>query len=123
VIEDILKAVGICASAQVSPIAESLRLKGSYEAAELYSTIFFIGDDIGTALKSKYPASPQRPWNHLLRFIYDRFRRFEAVKTQVDQWDDIGQDLHSLSITYATSWDAFAAHARRKFGLPLRPED
>ena len=115
-IEDILHAIGISAEADIPSIADSLRMNGIHEAQVLYSAILFIGDDIDAEVVSKYRASPRRSWDQVLAFVYDRFRRYDRLKTQVDQWDEVGQTLMCLATAHKTQGD-FVREARRAFFL------
>jgi hypothetical protein len=119
-VEDILRAIGISAETDIPSIADSLRMKGIHEAQVLYSAILFIGDDIDAEVESKYCASPRRSWGQVLGFVYDRFRRYDRLKTQVDQWDEVGQTLMRLATDHVTRGD-FVREARRAFFLRPGP--
>jgi len=117
VVEAILRAVGISPDGEIQSIADSLRMNGVHKGRGLYSTILFIGDVIDGEVQSKYSASPCKSWDELLRFVHHRFRCHRKVKTDVSQWDPVGQALKCLAQNHETLSD-FVREARKVFHLP-----
>lgn len=120
VIEDILKAVGVHGQESIPSIAQALREVGEHENSALYTSLCFVGDFIAEDVRQRFRQVPSRSWDDVLRFIHNRFTRFDRFKTQVDQWDDVGRELWRLWLE-SEDYESFARKGRRAFYLRQQP--
>jgi hypothetical protein len=75
-----------------------------------------VGRERSGALSTAYPDIAQLTWPEILAFIWDRLRRYQQQKTQVDQWDAQGQRIKRLTDLSADA-EAFIAQALQLMGV------
>ena len=115
-LSDVLKAVGMFLPGDTARIAEHLSQHGWFENEVGYVSLLAIGERLAVSTCISYRGLPYRTWPQILRFIFNRFEKFQGIKTDNEQWDATGRDLWSLYVSNKT-FEAFAATARRKFLL------
>jgi len=116
-IQAILRAVGIFETQRVEEVACALYSCGIWKPDDdVVCSLFLVGDCIRRELPGRYLGVPHRNWDEVLAFIHGRFRRFDKVKTQNDQWGPAGKELWELSIEYKDQRQ-FQAAARKAFCL------
>ncbi|MFP3385129.1 hypothetical protein [Tritonibacter sp. SIMBA_163] len=103
-------------------------------AAEVYKTGEFIGDappirvrlialgrDLNSDLEASHPGAAQVTWEQALTFIGNRFYEFRTHKRDVNQWDEPGKLLHSLTDTHTShgefDLDQFLTSATAHMGI------
>jgi hypothetical protein len=115
-IECVLAAIGIVESGQTADVARALVERGVWGGEPWACSLFFVGDSLPEELRQQFPDVPHRNWAQVLSFIYGRFRRFDRLKTQHEQWDETGKTLWRLSAAYSDA-DTFERQARTEFNL------
>jgi hypothetical protein len=117
-IQAILRAIGVFESQRVEEVAQALYNCGVWKHGnDVACSLFFVGDCIHQEPREQYADVPHRNWDQVLAFIHGRFKRFDKLKTQNDQWGPCGRELWQLSISNEDQRE-FQAAARKAFCLP-----
>ena len=114
-IHQVLLDLGPFPSEKVPAVADSLYSDGIYNDPDLYCSLLCVGDGLSTELAASYPRVPQRTWDQVLAFLFERFDTYHRRKADHDSWDDVGQSVWNC-------WDGKAKHdfmveAKKQFGL------
>jgi len=100
----VLKAIGFFQCDLVGEVAQQLYSDGVYEGKSCHVSLFCIGKEQDEELQKQYKKINQITWDHVLKFIHDRFTKFGDQKASHNQWDTEGQLL----------WDVFELHRRKQ---------
>jgi len=94
-IHDFLRVVGAFEDKDsiIDGIAKKLYEEGFFENDSYCVSLFCVGKLKNPTLHSKYPNVPQITWNGVLKFIYNRFNKYEREKRAHNQWDKDGNQL------------------------------
>lgn len=95
-VQRVLDAIG-CLEDDVELAADAIYKRGSYSDDKLSIRLVAVGRDLNGELASRFENVIQLTWNHVLEFIWERFTKFERQKTDIEQWDEVGKELHTLS--------------------------
>ena len=96
----LLQDLGPFAKCQVQEVASNLLTNGCYDTETLHASLLFIGSTFDSVLPTN---APKKSWSELLRFIFDRFSEYHRVKTDHEQWDNLGKELWShFQATYTS---------------------
>lgn len=95
----VLKAIGAFKDEIIDEVARKLYEEGVYENELYYVSLFCVGRRENSDLQGKFKKVPQVIWDDILKFIYNRFKRYEGQKHDHRQWDSTGHEL----------WKAFRA--------------
>jgi hypothetical protein len=55
-----------------------------------------VGGRPNPEVTSSYPEVPQRTWDEVLRFVFERFQNYRNQKADHDSWDKAGKQLWNL---------------------------
>lgn len=66
-------------------------------------------------MAERYPEVLQLTWDHIIGFVWDRFRAYREQKRHVQQWDDSGRLLRQLADENDRA--PFILEAGRRMGL------
>lgn len=103
-IHSVLRVVGAIKEENIDEVAQQLYKDGFFENYSCCLSLFCVGKSIDSDLQSKYPKVPQKTWNNVLEFIYNRFVKYEVQKRDHSQWDCDGKQL----------WNFFECNKRNK---------
>ncbi len=115
-IASVLAAIGFVGSQRTEAVARTLAGCGVWNDERISCSLFFVGDCLPKELAQQYVDVPYRTWSQVLAFVYDRFKRFDRLKTDHDQWDSTGKTLWDLSAGFK-NLSAFEIGARNAFSL------
>ena len=116
VFDRVVSDLGLVAPSDTVAAAEALRVSCMYISPSVVVRLACIGAAINDDLQCRFPLLPQRTWNHVARFAYERFREFARRKTDNRQWDDAGRRLWQRACE-AKSVDGFCAALSADFGV------
>jgi hypothetical protein len=105
----VVRAVGAFPLTDTDVIAEALYERGAYEGQEARMSLMCMGKHENRERRRQFPDVPQITWNHILGFIYNRFRDYRGQKRDNSQWPSYGRRLFSIS-KKCKSGEEFAAH-------------
>lgn len=91
----VLRAIGAFPDERIDEVAESLYKSGVWDGENYFMSLFCVGVEESTQLKSEYPKVPQVTWNRVLEFVFDRFFAYRRQKAEHQQWDWTGRSLWS----------------------------
>ncbi len=97
--QQVLAAIGFCASPDWDSVAQALYESGRVSARGYFASLLCLGKTRNPRILGHYPAVPQITWEEVLRFIHSRFRNYRSKKVSHEQWDATGHKL----------WDAVNA--------------
>ena len=92
----VLRAIGAFADDTVSEVAQRLYEDGFYENKLCYLSLFCVGKKKNSYWLKKLPNVPQKLWDDILKFIYNRFKKYEEQKASHKQWDETGHQLWDI---------------------------
>jgi hypothetical protein len=115
----ILYAIGAFKKDDVPKVAYSLYDQGYYQKDNFSVRIFAIGS---TKKNSKFPKVVQITWDEILGFIYDRFKKYQDLKANHPQWDQIGKDLYEKSTSFRNK-DEFINFMKKLMGIKNRDSE
>lgn len=114
-----LLAIGLLKSEKsVRETADALYSKGTYDGKSYYCSLLFIGNVDEGRIPSRYDLVPRILWSHIINFVHCRFREFLRIKSDSQQWDDVGKELYRLAECHSELGD-YEAKVRCVFGLPV----
>lgn len=114
-VEAVLRDLGPFPLEQVEAVAEALYKHGVFNGPQLYCSLFCIGDTANNELACSHPCVPQRTWQQILEFLFERFQTYHVRKADHDSWDEPGRELwNSWS---GTTKDKFISKMRGQIGL------
>lgn len=96
--------------------ADALRATSFYVSAAVVIRIVCIGRTRDETLNDRFPRLPQRTWNGVAGFTYDRLEEHRRRKSDHSQWDAAGQLLWRR-VSEAASADAFCSAVGPDFGV------
>jgi hypothetical protein len=111
-IQQVLGDLGAFAQADIPFVAKDLYDCGRYEDDLICCSLFCVGDSLNPVLPRTLP---QKTWEGVLHFIYERFRQFDRLKTDHEQWDGVGQELWKASLH--VTFEGFSSSVRQLAGL------
>jgi hypothetical protein len=79
-----------------------------------------VGDAANPGVLSRYPAVPQRTWEEVLRFIFERFQTYHNRKADHNSWDKVGKGLWDL--WRGTTQEQFVQESRKAFEALAKAE-
>jgi len=91
--QQIMSALGAIDSKTSKFASDKLCKNGYYEDEKFLFSLCCLGKETNNATRKRLQNVPQITWNHVLSFIYDRFKKYEIYKSQHQQWDSTGQNL------------------------------
>lgn len=89
----VVRAIGSFPRDLTPSIANNLYKHGLHIDSLYNMSLFCIGSERNEDIAKRLPSVPQVTWDHLLNFIFDRFRQYSRQKVAHPQWDDIGKTL------------------------------
>ncbi|WP_019013681.1 hypothetical protein [Elioraea tepidiphila] len=117
----VLAAIGCLPPAKIRCAAKQIYETGLYDDGNrLRIRLIAIGNHIDDLLQQKYPRVTQIVWEHLLRFVFDRFQKYRNQKTQTDHWDNVGKQLKERATRPHRTCDAFVKDVTQAMGLLAR---
>lgn len=112
-IDRVLSAIGCVAPTDVRTVAGALYQTGRYDESDLVTIRLLAFGDRPGALQ---PDVPQIYFDHMLKFMHERFRTYRRQKAAVGNWARDGQRLRQLSDRLHT-FEEYRAEVRPLFGL------
>ena len=101
----VLKAIGTFKEDEIiEKVAQGLYCDGTYEDGQYYVSLLCIGKEQSEKVKEQHEKINQITWDYVLKFIHERFDKFNVQKSCHCQWDTEGQLL----------WDVFEMHRRKQ---------
>lgn len=116
-INAVLTDLGLFREAAVAIAAESLYDQGFFDCPQYYCSLFCVGDRRNPEITSRYPAVPQRTWEQILYFFFQRFQTYENRKTDHDSWDQVGKKLWNCWTRSKKEPEQFTNGVKEQFGL------
>lgn len=92
-----IAAAGAFSPDIIEEVANELYDVGVYQDERFQMMLFCIGSRENRELRIKYPLVPQVTWQHILKFIYNRFNIYRDQKHNHAQWDTCGKELFRLA--------------------------
>ena len=89
----VLKAIGAFTNEVIDEVARKLYEEGIYENKSYYLSLFCVGNQINRDLQRRYPNVSQIIWDDILKFIYNRYKKYKEQKSRHPQWDSTGHLL------------------------------
>ena len=120
-IHAVLSDLGVFKRDLIPCVAENLYEQGVYNGNGCFCSLFCLGESRSAEIGTCYPRVPQRVWDEVLGFIYDRFQMYHSRKADHDHWDDNGKQLWQQWKSNRNSADHFKACVRRLSGLSSNP--
>jgi|WetSurMetagenome_2_1015567.scaffolds.fasta_scaffold142204_1 hypothetical protein len=102
---------------EINATAQGLYASGNYGEGAYYCTLLFVGNIDTGKIPTQYSSVPRILWKDVIEFIYRRFRKYIQIKTQHDQWDDLGKSLYQFAVTCNSLGD-FEVQVRHHCFLP-----
>lgn len=93
----ILSAIGAFPEESLTEAVNSVYDTGIYVNDSYLLSLYCLGDKYNRGIGNRYKDVPQKTWDDVLTFIYNRFSKYKKQKKLHDQWEDTGQQL----------WDCF----------------
>lgn len=106
----VLAALGVFPLEEIPLVARELYQNGRTDQPTMICSLFCIGNAPSSTVRSQFPAVPQATWAEVLSFIWRRFRAHRAIKTDISQWDETGQQLWRLSSLAGDEFDTTIRH-------------
>jgi|SRR5712671_2154316 len=106
----ILGDLGPFRKEDIESVAHSLYQSGTYDDNNIYCSLFCVGDIPNPEIAQKYPNVPQRSWEDVCHFLFDRFKEYQFRKADHDSWDQYGKNL----------WDSWLDKTREQFVANIR---
>jgi hypothetical protein len=91
--QQVLAAIGFCASPDLNSVAQALYESGRVSAPGYFASLVCLGKRPNPSIHERYPAVPQITWEEVLRFIHSRFSNYRTKKVSHEQWDATGHQL------------------------------
>ncbi len=92
-IQRVLRAVGAFLESEVQKVAQDVYKTGVFWNESYYLSLCCFGERPNAEIRRRYPHVPQKLWDEVLRFIYDRFRQYRTQKASHGQWNRAGRDM------------------------------
>ena len=89
----VLRAVGAFPVDDVGRSADRLYSDGTFSDRRFVISLCCVGARLNAQLRGRYPRVPQITWDHILDFIFGRFKDYSREKAQHSQWDENGHKL------------------------------
>jgi hypothetical protein len=93
----LLSAVGVFPKDMIESVAQSLYERGFYNDSHYHTSLFCVGSVRNPQVTADYPDVPQKTWDQVAEFIFNRFAMYKDQKVSHQQWDETGKRL----------WDVF----------------
>ena len=100
---------------RVREVAQSLYQRGVYDCSQFYCSLFCVGNEKNPDVTSRYPHVPQRTWEQILRFLFERFQTYSHRKADHDSWDEVGKELWNAS--RGTTKEKFVKEVKTQMGF------
>jgi hypothetical protein len=81
----------------IHTVASAIYEKGEFVTDQLRVHLVAVGRNIDVELARRYKRVTQLTWRDMLGFIWRRFDAYRKEKSDVQQWDEIGKRLMSMS--------------------------
>jgi len=114
----ILSDLGLCPSDDIPAVADSLYNAGRFSNESLYCSLFCIGNSASDSVAEDYPDVPQKTWDKVSEFVFQRFKIYRQRKTDHSHWDYVGKTLWECFESSRNSQEEFENSLRRSFNLP-----
>ncbi|MBS0157379.1 MAG: hypothetical protein JSS26_02175 [Nitrospira sp.] len=111
----LLQDLGPFAKCHVLDAASNLLSNGCYNTETLRASLLFIGSKFDPTLPTN---ALKKSWLELLEFIFARFSKHHQVKTDHDQWDNLGKELFKHFNETHASQQAFCRAVMKACNLP-----
>jgi len=108
----VLCALGVVPIQEVDTVATAIYEEGCYSNQLYHVSMICIGKQENPDIANTYPQVPQITWDHVSRFIYQRFRDFYYRKVAHGQWDQQGQDLWNCAERNRRDIEGFVREVR-----------
>ncbi len=89
----VLRAIGLVPFNEIDTAADNLYQKGIHQSSFGILSLLCLGREKNSHISNRYPDVPQITWDHILRFVYDRFKSYSEQKVSHPQWNEQGMDL------------------------------
>lgn len=93
-LEFIISALGTHKKVNIENIAINLYEYGYYEDDYYLISLVCVGDRKNDRISEVYRAIPQITWSSMLKFIYNRFKKYRLEKSAHPQWTPVGKKLY-----------------------------
>jgi len=117
-IHEVLRGLGPFSQEQVGEAAESLYQQGVFDCSQFFCSLFCVGDSANPRIEKDYPHVPQRTWEQILCFLFERFQTYHNLKADHDSWDENGRGLWDS--WRGTTKEQFVKKVKEQIGL-IRP--
>lgn len=112
-----LRDLGPFPQERVGKAAESLYQKGVFDCPQFYCSLFCVGNAANLDVTDRYPSVPQRTWEQILQFLFERFQTYRNRKADHGSWDDVGQELWNSWRN--TTKEQFVKRVKEQIGLAV----
>jgi hypothetical protein len=116
----VIAAVGCLPPNRIEHAASEIYRTGVHISEFCRIRLIAVGRLSSDELSAKFPNVTQLVWSDMLRFIWERFRRYRHQKRQVDQWDADGRKIKQLADETASS-EEYIERALRVMGVRTIP--
>lgn len=90
-LEYVLRRVGVVSDKEVNELARNLCTKTKVTGKDFTIRVLAFAQSIAPELKDRGVTFIN--WQQVLKFVNERFRKYEALKKQANTWDEFGQYL------------------------------
>lgn len=120
-IQRVLAAIGCLPADRIRFAAKDLYSSGLHKAEDrLQIRLIAIGLEADEELASKHPSVRQVLWADLLKFIFDRHKKYRHQKSQTDHWDKTGKNLKEWTSTYHRDSSVFVQNCLDAMGVKMK---
>ncbi|NUL82603.1 MAG: hypothetical protein HUU60_07775 [Armatimonadetes bacterium] len=113
-IHRVLAAIGCLDQDKIAAAADALYEEGAYRGEIVQLRLMAFGNQEG---KLPIPAT-QILFDHMIQFIWERFKAYDRQKRAIGNWADDGQALRRIFDENRRTQARFANAVRQCFGLP-----
>jgi hypothetical protein len=115
-IHRVLAAIGCLQNENIHAAAIAIYERGEFMTDQLRVRLVAVGRTADVELARRYKRITQLTWAQMLSFIWHRFDAYRKQKSDVQQWDEIGQGLMSMA-RKARTREYFVNETLRAMGI------
>jgi hypothetical protein len=115
----VLKAIGCFETAAIKAASKGLYDNGIYAEAQVTCRLFAFGNMKGHL---PIPLVPQILFGDMIKFIHERFRKYQRQKSSVGSWPPDGRELKNLARIHDRI-TSFERAVRQYFNVPELPSE
>jgi hypothetical protein len=119
-VQRVIAAIGCLSRASISEAAKCIYEDGVAVFGRTRIRLVAVGRNESSELRERYPEVLQLSWDHIIGFIWERFRAYSEQKRHVEQWDEVGKYLRRSAETNDKT--AFFLDISRQIGLTHRSQ-